>query len=361
LGDVLHWTGQYAEARAAFLQAAAALPSSEWLDRARLHRKVGNGWRDEHFYPESLRVYREAKDALALVPARESAVWWQEWIQVLLEIDLVYYWLGYLQEGEELRRTLEPAVMEHASPGQRASYFQMKSWMAFRRNRSVSTPEMVSLQRTALAFHREIGNQAVIPATLFGLGFALLWNGDVEEATGLLQESLQLAEGTGDVSLQSRCLSYLSIAHRQCRQMEETRQYAERALAVAQVAHMPEYIATAKANQAWLAWRGNDPVLTQALAGAALEAWRELPAGHANAPFQWLAYFPLVAAALQQDKLSLAVEAARALLDPVLQRMPETLTGNLEQAVRAWDGNEPGRAGDLLRQSILLAGQMRYL
>jgi tetratricopeptide (TPR) repeat protein len=361
LGDVLHWTGQYEEARESYIQAAAGLPSSEWIDQARLQRKTGNGWRDEHFYQEALQVYRAAKDALDLVAMRESAAWWQEWIQVLLEIGLVYYWLGWLSKGDELRLTLEPAVEQHASPAQRAAYLQNKRWMEFRRNRAVATPEMISLSRATLAIHQEIGNQAAIPAAQFGLGFALLWHGDTEQAIAPLREALQLAEATGDISLQARCLSYLSIAYRQCGQMEETRRYAERTLEAAALAHMPEYTAMAKANQAWLAWRRDNLILSQTLAEAALEAWGQLPGGHASAPFQWLACFPLIAAALQQEKVHLAIEGARTLLDPILQRLPDELAGTLERAVQAWDGNEPGVAQDLLRRLVALAGQMHYL
>ena len=52
------------------------------------------------------------------------------------------------------------------------------------------------------------------------------------------------------MSLRARCLTYLTIAYRQCAQVEETRHYAARNLEVATLAHMPEYIAMAKANQA---------------------------------------------------------------------------------------------------------------
>jgi hypothetical protein len=233
--------------------------------------------------------------------------------------------------------------------------------MEFRRNRCVATPEMISTARQVLANFQETGSQAAIPAAKFGLGFVLLWHAEPEPAMDLFHESLQLAEQTGDISLQARCLCYLTIASRQCGQMEETRKYAERGEQVAALARMPEYIAMAKANRAWLAWRRDDTAAVQELVEEAMALWQQLPGGHASVPFQWLAYFPFIAAALEQENLPLAIQGARALLMPSQQRLPDELAGTLERAIQAWDQDEPGPAGDLLRRSLVFAQQMRYL
>ena len=65
--------------------------------------------------------------------------------------------------------------------------------------------------------------------------------------------------------------------------------------------------------------------------------------------------------ALREEQLSPAVEHARALLDPVQQRLPDALAASLEQAVQAWDGGAPESARSLLDQSLALAQQMHYL
>ena len=134
-----------------------------------------------------------------------------------------------------------------------------------------------------------------------------------------------------------------------------------RSLEVATVAHMPEYVGIAKANQAWLAQRAGDRGLAQELGDAALELWHQLPAGHASAPFQWLARWPLIAVALREEQVSLAIDNARALLDPGQQRLPNALAASLEQAIQAWDGGTPESACALLRQSLALAQQLHYL
>jgi hypothetical protein len=211
-----------------------------------------------------------------------------------------------------------------------------------------------------LATHQEADNQAAIPAAQYGVGFSLLWNSEPEAAIEPMRTALHLAEQTGDVSLQARCLAYLAIAQRQCNRREEARQYAERGFEVAKLAHMPEYMAMARANQAWIAWP-EAPDASQELADEALEFWRQLPAGHASAPFQWLARWPLIAIAVHQNQLPLAIENVRAVLDPSQQRLPQALVSHLEQTMEAWDKGNLDSVHALLQQSVTLAQQMHYL
>jgi hypothetical protein len=173
--------------------------------------------------------------------------------------------------------------------------------------------------------------------------------------------ALKLAEQTGDVSLQARCLTYLTVAYRQCLHVEEARRSAARTLETATAAQMPEYVAMARANQGWLAWRAGDFGPARELARTALELWRQLPSGHASAPFQWLALWPLVAAALRKEELAPAVDHARALLDPGQQRLPDALSGVLERAIDAWESGALQAARTLLHRSVALAQEMRYL
>jgi DNA-binding SARP family transcriptional activator len=381
LGDILHWTGQYEEARAAF-QAALRVPCADPLVQARLQRKTGNTWREQYRYPEALQVYADAERVLSeaapldregswpTTPAegelpaarvRRSPPWWQEWIQVLIEINMVHYWLGQVRESDALRHKLRPAVEQHGTPHQRAEFFRHTALIGFRRNRCVATDEIVAWANAALAAQREAGNRAAIPMAQFGVGFFLLWSGNPSGAMEPLQTALHLAEGTGDVSLQARCLTYLTVAYRQRGQREEAWRCAARSLEVAVGAHMPEYVGMAKANQAWVAWCAGDLSQAKELGHAALELWHQLPAGHASAPFQWLALWLLMAVALHEGEFSLATDDARALLDPAQQRLPAALAADLVQAVQAWDEGAFETAHALLHQSLDLAQQLHYL
>ncbi len=382
LGDLLHFTGQYDEAGAAYGRAGAPVMDADSITQARLRRKIGNTWREQYHYEEALQAYAAAEHILGGPAALDSAegtttvaqageqaagaagyppAWWQERIQVLFDTNLLHYWLGQVAQADELRRTLQPMIEQHGTPAQRVAMLQHMSRIEFRRNRCVATDETVAWATAALAALRESGDSAGIPAAQFLVGFDVLWHGDPYAAFEPLQSALRLAEETGDITLQARCLTYQTIAYRRCGRMEETAQVAARALIVATTAHMPEYVGTAQANQAWLAWLSGDTGATEAHGRAALVAWRQLAPGHASTPFQWLALWPLIAVALHEKQLSLAVEYARALLDPSQQRLSDTLTASLEQAVQAWDEGTPESAHGLLDQSLALAQQMHYL
>ena len=239
------------------------LPSSKRSTVRDCCEKSATPGANKHRYQEALDAYADAERVLGAVPPEPSPEWWQAWIQVSLEINQVYYWLGQVADSDELRPKLQAAVEQHGTAGQRAAYYQNRAWIEFRRNRSVATAEVVAAAKAGLAAQIEAGNQAALPAAHFGVGFALLWSGDPQAALEPLQTALHLAEQTGDVSLQARCLTYLTIAYRQRQQVEETRRYAARSLVVAAEAQMPEYTGTAKANQAWVAWQAGELDLAQ--------------------------------------------------------------------------------------------------
>jgi predicted ATPase len=382
LGEILHLIGQYDEARIAYRRLLAQVSLSDPITQARLHRKIGNTWREQYRYGEAQESYAAAEHVLGEAPhlaphdgqgvapqtgavpmvnAERLSAWWWEWIQILLEMNLVYYWLGQVQEGAALLQRLHPVIDQYATLGQRSSFIQNRILLEFRLNRNVATEEMIAWAQEMLALVQKLSNQADIPSAQFLLGFILLWHGNSHGAMELLQATLQLAEQTGDVSLQARCLTYLAIAHRQCGRLEETRQSAAHSLAVAMAAHMPEYMGMARANLAWVAWRTGDLQGAGEHGRTALELWHQLPSRHASAPFQWTALWPLIVVALHEGQLATAIDYLRILLDPTQQRLPDTLTALLEQAIHTWERGEMETARALLAQSVSMAQQLHYL
>jgi tetratricopeptide (TPR) repeat protein len=193
------------------------------------------------------------------------------------------------------------------------------------------------------------------------LGFNQLWYGNLDEAQKQMQAALAMAEQTGDVVHQSRCLTYLTILHRKRGQLERARHYASQSLAAARTAQMLEYNGMAKANLAWVAWRGGNLSQTEANGRSALELWQQLPADHPSCAFQWTALWPLIGVALAQDQISKAIEYARALLDSTQQRLPDALTTGIEKAIVTWEGGESKTACIYLDQVVELAQELGYL
>lgn len=386
LGDLLQSLSQYEEARAIFTQALSQATTMTAVQCACIHRKIGSTWREQYHYANAMQFYAAAETALEHadlhtpyhathphLPAdhphtirvqevsKEASAWWAEWLQTQLEIDLVHYWLGEIEESAALQRRLQPLVEQHATPGQQAAFFQRRGQLEFRRQRSVATAEAVSYIQRSFALYQEAGLLDDLPAAHFMLGFMLLWHDDLDAAADELQTTLQLAKQHGDLSLQTRALTYLTIVARRRDQVAATQALVTQALTAASHAHMPEYSALARANQAWLAWCQRDYAAVREHGAAALALWQQLPVTHASAPFQWTALWPLLAVALHSEELVIAVDYGRALLDPHQQQLPDPLTTALAQAGQAWDDGAPVVALPLLQQAVALAQQLHYL
>jgi len=370
LAEILLLTSQIDESRIAYQRAMAYIHTADCITQARLHRKIGNTWREQYQYQAAQRSYAEAEWVLGVAPlsdatdksARErTPAWWQEWIQVLLEVDYVHYWLGPVQASDELRAKLKPEIERYGTLHQQANFLQHGIMNEFRHRRSLATPAMVVAAQTALNLLQTAEAHAIIPSVRFLVGFMLLWSGEPQGALEPLQTALAIAEQTGDLSLQARCLTYLAIAQRQCQNVSEAEQAATRALAAAMVAHMPEYIGTAQANLAWVAWQMSKFEQSRQYGTEALAAWQQLPVGHGSGLYQWTALCPLIALALDAGETATAIDYVQILLSPVQQRLPDTLTALFEQALFAWENDEPTLAPALLQQAVALAQQLHYL
>jgi hypothetical protein len=120
-----------------------------------------------------------------------------------------------------------------------------------------------------------------------------------------------MAERTGDLVLQARCLTYRAVAYRRLGDVLRCRTEAEKTLVLAAELKMVEYVAMAKASLAWVAWRHKNEVEAEKLATEALELWHGMDDPYG---FDWMALWPLIAIALHRQDSSAAIGFARGLL-----------------------------------------------
>lgn len=380
LARILHLITRYDEARIAYEHALAHVAVGDRTTRASLLRGIGNTWREQYLYAEAQGSYRAALAVLEPLPPdrgasaaedgpdkgaaavdQQARTCRQEWIQIQLDRSLVYYWLNQVDAMDAIESELEAAVEQYGAPSQRAVYWQRKSSIAFRRNRSVASEEMVRWQQRALDALQEGGDRGALPAGHFAVGFYLVCAGRPQEAVSYLKAALALARQTGDLSLQARCLTYLAIAYRRLEMLEEVQESVEQCLTVAGAAHMPEYVGTARANAAWLAWRTGEWAAARQHAEAAFAAWGQLPPDHASLPFQWTCLLPLIAMAHQAGQMEEAIAYTRRLLDPPQQRLPDDMAAAGEQAVGVWEKEDTPQARRQLDLLIEQAHTHHYL
>ena len=134
----------------------------------------------------------------------------------------------------------------------------------------------------------------------------------------------------GDLVVQARCLAYLTVAYRRRGDVEATRSFAERGIALSQQLGTIEYVAMAKANLAWLAWRQSRSEDALLLGEEALTLWHGM-----DDPYgvDWQALLPLTAVAMQQDRLPAAVEYLRGLFRDNQHPLPAELATASQEAI----------------------------
>jgi DNA-binding SARP family transcriptional activator/predicted ATPase len=334
LGDLLHLTGKYGEARDAYQEALRRVSEGEWLSRTHLHRKIGNTWRDQYRYEEALAACAAAEATLGLNhnSAENDPDLWQAWAHIQMDRMQVHYWLGQTGELLRLGEATWPVVEKWGEPHQLARMYQMQIGTGLRRDRYVPSDDVIQAARSYLRLAEDLQDNTSIPSARFQLGMALLLHNDLDEADQQMRTALTLAEHTGDISLEGRCLTYLTILYRKRGQLEAVQEYAGRSLRLATAGQMPDYIGAACGNLAWLAWRNGNLSEARNLGQQALEAWQKISLAYAS---QWTALWPLIGVALAENQLSLAAEYARRILDPKQQRLPVILETSLEAAVQA--------------------------
>jgi predicted DCC family thiol-disulfide oxidoreductase YuxK len=172
----------------------------------------------------------------------------------------------------------------------------------------------------------------------------------------MLLLALVTAKELGDSWLQNQCLVYLTILYRIQGNTTQVAAHLPHLVEISQQVGNSLYIGVSQANTAWLHYRAGEwqQALTQA--EAAIASWADT-----MYPFQWLAYWPLLATALWLDRPADAVAAARAMLDSKQQQLPDEVDEVLEMAVAVWQSNDETTARSRLETAAELAAQYGYL
>ena len=109
---------------------------------------------------------------------------------------------------------------------------------------------------------------------------------------------------------------------------------------------------------AWLAWQDGRPDEVLRLA-AEIESLDLTNAG-SGAMYRWIYLFPLLAAHLAAGATAEAVTAARRIIDPSQQWLPDDLTAALAGACESWDEGDPAQAAKRLTEALAIARARAY-
>jgi DNA-binding SARP family transcriptional activator len=358
LGDILELKVQHDKALQAYQNAQAQVPHVHPVWQARLHRKAGAVMREQRLYVDALDACQRAEIALGEQSGEDTGRWWDEWLEVQVEKVWAHYWLAQWPEMDALVNKIQPVVQERGSVAGRMRYLMASCLMHLRRERYTVSDEMLANSRESLAASREWGSLKTRIECQFELGFLHLWRRELDEAEQHLQAALELAETSGNLPLRAIILTYLTVLSRFRGRIDGVLDNAIRAQRAAEAAQMPDYVAAARANQAWFAWRKRDLPAAEQKGHTALMLWRQSPLVY---PFQWQALWPLIGVALAQGREDEAWAYIQALLESTQQRLPEGLNTSLEAAVQAKAKHQAGVARSHLNRAMPLARELGYL
>jgi tetratricopeptide (TPR) repeat protein len=266
----------------------------------------------------------------------------------------MFYFQAKLEELAELIAVMKAPIDQFGTVGQKVTYLRTDNMLQYRRKRFALDESNVTTTRTILDLAKQLNDTQAEANERFGLGFALVFSGQI--AAGIETLALHQSEQNGNIFLQDQCVAYLGIAYRFQGDEAQVRNLAERGLALSEKVPNLFYKGVAQANLAWIAYRNGRYTEAAALGDAVMARWQGVPY-----PLYWVALWPVLGTAVTQDNLEKAVNQAEAMLHPIQQKLPERITAVLQQAITAWETNQPQSAQTHLRQAIQLAQETGHL
>ena len=353
LGDAWTLTGSHPEARRCHQVAAETAHESEAQVR-RLDLKIARTWLAEYELDQAWADFESLLTRLG-DPAGFSGVDWSVWLDARLgQLDVLYF-KADIPEMSSLVNEIRAAVEQHGTLPQRSAYFHMRVQLESRRSRFRHSAEAVSDSQQALDLARQSGDQSMIQRSQFAHGFVLLWAGEIQSAIDLLQKTADASQASGNIPVLDRCLAYLSIARRMTGDLNAVEELLAPCLAAADREGNILYLAVARANQAWLAYRSGALDQVAEHAQFALQLWHKLVF-----PFHWLACWPYLAVCLQKGDRVTALDLAARMLAPEQQQLPAEIDTLLKSAQRE-QKRQPGASMEHLHQAVRLAKGCGYL
>lgn len=334
-GDVLMLIGRASEARSAYQAALAALPAADAIGRSRILRDIGPTFEAQQRYADAEAAYLAAEATLG-EPGADDAAWWKASLDLRLRYCEFLYWAGRLGDLEAAITRLEEPVRIHGNGRQQGDFHSRVVMMREQRGRYGPDEIAIEHQRAALRAMEHLGSTSATVYMRFGLGFAELWGGHLEDAEHDMREASALAERIGDAATAAMSDAYMAVLHRIRHRRREALEAGERTIeACASLGPLFEpYRGVGDA------MRGSLALETKDLAGAREHLERAVDRMDDYArlrgtgwPFEWIARLPLLDLEFRQGHVEAAIAQGRRLLDRCQQVLPAPIAEPLEHAV----------------------------
>lgn len=358
LGDVLTLTGCHEAARLALERALTFLTAIEVVPRSRMYRKLGFSHSSQRHFEESARAYDRADEELGDDHDASASEWWEEKVQIQMERMHLFYWQGMTAEMRRLADRFRDAIMQRGAPIQRAKFLKTLALSMLMESRFRPSDACKDLAANAVSEAERAADLSEASHIRFVRGLIQVWREDFGDAIEHFNPALEFAERVGDIALQARCLTYRTVAYRRIGDVARTRADAGRTISVASQIGMPEYVAMAKANIAWVEWRNGDIQKSEVAAAEALELWHAMEDPYG---FDWMAVWPLVAISFARDDVRGAIDQLKGLFGPHQHPIPDELAEVSRRAIAAAESGDTDGAVAKLRRALEIADKIGHL
>jgi class 3 adenylate cyclase/tetratricopeptide (TPR) repeat protein len=357
LANVLWRTARQAEARDAFQAALRLTGSVDALQRAHLYTRLGRLELTELCYDAAAAAFDAAEGLLGDDPGGQDDATADQWLEMMVDgrADLHVMRLE-TDEALAILEAARPVLEARGTPARWTGFDRLFTMQRLFRNRlRVDDADIAALRRSVEAAEHTGEDKDLGYATDF-LGWAQMLRGDLAEAAENLEKALAMAQRIGEYHLGVISLVALTMTAVRRHDVEAVRTLGQRADET--LAEHDGRVALAMACQAWLAWQDERPDEVLRLVGTIAEINPTL-LGH-GARYRWVYLFPVIAVHLTSGAVDEAVAAARQILDPAQQQLPDDLTATLESACAAWDRGDPATANEHLAAALSLAHDLRF-
>ena len=372
LANVLWRTARHDEARAAFhaaLRLANAGPRSLDLAlRAHLHTRLGRLEMGESRFAEAAAAFDAAEALLGAgagagrADATDDAATGQ-WLELMIDGRAsLHLWCFEPDLALAVLEQARPVLEAHGTPARKTAFYRFWTMQKLQRNRLRVDEQDITNLRAAVAAAEHPGEDSDKDVGYAAdlLGWALWLRGDLAAAAEELTRALILAERIGETHLRDLALSTLTVTAMRRHDAQAVRALLPRAFEAAREAgaKFDDRIAANMSVAAWLAWQDgrSDEVLRLA---AEIESLNLTNVGP-GAMHRWIYLFPLLALRLAAGATAEAVAAARRIIDPSQQLLPDDLTAALADACESWDQGDPAQTAQRLTEALALARTHDY-
>ncbi len=333
LADLLLFEGDAAEAQLN-IEAAIVVSASHGAGvHARRLRKLARVMERQHRHADALETYYRAERELGAPPADENTAaaheYWHEFVQIQVDCAGDLYFMARVDELDALVARAQHVVERYGTPAQRSRFFTSIAQSLAKRARLKVTKKALHFTELALAVGDKSSDPRERAVAHFAHAFPLALYGDYAAAESLFVQALAGAERVGDSALITRVLAYFGVLLRRTERPSEARAVSERAMRLARIANMYDYIGVSQANLAWVCSRENDAEGCILNATGALEAWSKLPAAYVF-PMQWLARLPYAQQLSNAGQRGLAAEQLKFLLRDDQMALNDSLVAEIE-------------------------------